>query len=178
MTNLFLSSICLSSLVLRTLLTLSNKSRLTPCFSEFLVCTTLDWLWHIAFADLLDLALDVDDWQSVLGACDELLSTRYILLAGIFFLVLAELAGEEDQAGTVSLEAGDVHGEGLDGEILSAGVNGDTDSGSELAGDTSFLQFSKGETTAGPDTSVVFDGWASDDWSQLVNWARSNSCGL
>lgn len=48
-------------------------------------------------------------------------------------------AGEEDQSLLVGLEAGDVGGQGLLREVLSAGVDGDADGGSEGLGDTSFL---------------------------------------
>jgi hypothetical protein len=54
--------------------------------------------------------------------------------------VLARFAGEEDQAGLVGLEAGDVEGEGFFGGVAAARVDGDADCGGEVAGDASFLQ--------------------------------------
>lgn len=54
--------------------------------------------------------------------------------------MLAEFAGEEDEAGLVGLEAVNIGLEGFDGEVLAAGVDGDADGGSELARDTSFLE--------------------------------------
>jgi hypothetical protein len=113
--------------------------------------------------------------------------------------VLAELAWEEDEAGAVSLQAGDVGGKGFVGEVLSSWVDGDTDGWCELAWDTSlllylsenlplhvlcdfglhsYLQLGDGETTSSSNTAVVLDGWAADDWSQLVDWARSDSSSL
>jgi hypothetical protein len=52
---------------------------------------------------------------------------------------LTEFAWEKDEAGTEGLEAVDVGLEGLDGEVLAAGVNRDTDGRCELAGDLCFL---------------------------------------
>ena len=54
-------------------------------------------------------------------------------------LVLAGLAGEEDQAGLVCLQALDVGSEGFFRDVDTAGVDGDADCGSELAGDFRFL---------------------------------------
>ena len=48
-------------------------------------------------------------------------------------------AGEEDEALLEGLEAGDVGGEGLLAEVLSSGVDGDADGGSEGTGNTSLL---------------------------------------
>lgn len=59
---------------------------------------------------------------------------------GVTLLGGVGLAGEQDQALLVSLEAGDVDGQGLLREVLAAGVDGDTDGRSLEAGDTSFLQ--------------------------------------
>jgi hypothetical protein len=77
---------------------------------------------------------------------------------------------------------------------LAARVNGDTDRGRELAGDTSFLcdcqslrfllltfpylQLGKSETTSGTNSAVVFESWASDDGSQFIDGSGGNSCGL
>jgi hypothetical protein len=52
---------------------------------------------------------------------------------------LTEFAWEEDKAGTEGLETVDVGLEGLDGEVLTAGINGDTDGWGELAGDLCLL---------------------------------------
>lgn len=41
-----------------------------------------------------------------------------------------------------------------------------------------YLELLKGETTSGTDTAVVLEGWAADNWSQLVHWARGNGSGL
>lgn len=53
--------------------------------------------------------------------------------------MLAGFSWEEDQAGLVGLEAGDVGGERFFGVVCSAGVDCDADCGSEFAGDTGFL---------------------------------------
>jgi len=52
---------------------------------------------------------------------------------GVTLLRRLGLAGEEDEAGVVGLQALDVGGEGLLGEVLSAGVDCDTDGCSKLA---------------------------------------------
>lgn len=70
--------------------------------------------------------------ESSLGGVD-LVSGRVKLLE------LTALAGEEDQAGLVVLEAVDVGDERLLGVVDTAVVNGNTDSAGELGGDTSFL---------------------------------------
>jgi hypothetical protein len=77
---------------------------------------------------------------------------------------------------------------------LAAGINRDTDRGRKPAGDTSFLcsvrsqfcfilisrnsylQLSEGETASSSYTTVVLDCWASDNGSQLVDWAGRDSC--
>lgn len=54
-------------------------------------------------------------------------------------LVLAALAGEEDQSALVLLETSDIGGKRFLGDILAAVVDGDADCGSELAGNASLL---------------------------------------
>lgn len=54
-------------------------------------------------------------------------------------LELTTLAGEEDQTGLVVLQTSDIGGQGLLGVVDTAVVDGDTNGGSELLGDTSFL---------------------------------------
>ena len=62
-----------------------------------------------------------------------------VLSGGVKLLELTALAGEEDQAGLVVLETGNVGNQGLLGVVGAAVVNGDTDGGSELLGDTGLL---------------------------------------
>jgi hypothetical protein len=100
---LFFSSSSLISLLSRPLLTLALVSRLASRVSQLSVSTTLNSLGHLALLDLLDLGVGVDDWQTSLNAADQVLSTRNLLLGCIALLVLAELAGEEDEAGLVGL---------------------------------------------------------------------------
>lgn len=64
-----------------------------------------------------------------------------LLGAGVEFLELAALTGEEDEAGLVLLQAGNILDERLLGVVDAAVVNRDTDGGRELLGDTSFLNF-------------------------------------
>lgn len=69
---------------------------------------------------------------SLLGGLD-LLSAGVTLLGGL------AVAGEEDEACTVSLQALDVGGETLLGQVGAAGVDADSDGGCELAGNTGSL---------------------------------------
>ena len=41
-----------------------------------------------------------------------------------------------------------------------------------------YLQLLQSETPTGTDTAVILDGWASDNWPQLVDWAGSNGSSL
>jgi hypothetical protein len=110
-----------------------------------------------------------DDVLALLGGLD-------VLGGSVTALGPAVAAGEEDETLLVLLEALDVGLEALLGEVLAAGVDGNADSGCELAGDASLcmfvsgssrsrsrelvmvlctLQLSQGEATAGADTAVV-----------------------
>lgn len=71
---------------------------------------------------------------ALLGGLD-VLSTGVTLLGGL------AVAGEEDEASAVCLQALDVGGEGLLVEIGAAGVNADSDGGCKLAGDTGSLSY-------------------------------------
>ena len=42
----------------------------------------------------------------------------------------------------------------------------------------SYLELSQAESSSGADLAVVLDGWAADDWPQLVDWARSDLSSL
>ena len=57
-------------------------------------------------------------------------------------------------------------------------VDSDTDRGRELAGDSSGLQLSQAEATAGADTAVVLQGGAANDRAELVDGAGSDGSGL
>lgn len=195
--HLFLRRSSLVGLVLRPLLTRTGVSLLAPRVSELSVSTTLNGSWDVALLDLGN-----GNGSSVgecgLGALGVLLlGGGDLLLGGVSGLGLASLSWEKDEASTVSLEALDVQGEGFDGEVLAAGVNGDTDGACKLAWDggllkyksdiwspsppvctANYLKLLEGETTSGTDTAVVLDRWAADNWSQLIHWARGNSSGL
>ena len=107
--------------------------------SQLSVSTTLNSLWHIALADLLNLSVNVDNWKGNLGGGSERLGSGNILLGSISLLVLAELAWEKNKTSAVSLQAGNVGGKGFVGEVLSSWVDGDTDGWRKLAWDTSLL---------------------------------------
>ncbi len=100
--HLFLSSSGLISLLSRTLLTLSEISGLASCVTQLSVCTSLDSLWHITLADLLDGCVGVNDWDPGTDRCDGL-GVLNLLLGSVTLLVLTQLAGEENEAGLVGL---------------------------------------------------------------------------
>lgn len=66
-----------------------------------------------------------------------------VLGGGVELLELAGLAGEQDQAGLVVLEAGDVGDQGLLRVVGAAVVDGDTDGRGELLGNASLLNVLK-----------------------------------
>lgn len=101
-----------------------------------------------------------------------------LLGAGLTLLGGLGVAGEEDKASLVGLQALNVGLEGLLAEVLAAGVDGDTDGASELAGDVGLLELGKGETTASTNTAVVLDGGAADDRAELVDGLGSDTGGL
>jgi hypothetical protein len=139
-THLFLGSSLRIGLILSSLVTRTLVSSLAPGITELSVSTTLNWSWHLA---LLDLG-DGNCWgngESSAGALDvvTLKSGSDILLGSIGLGGLASLSWEKDKAGLVSLQALDVGGKGLDGQVLAAWVDGNTDGWRKLAWDTGLL---------------------------------------
>lgn len=133
--RLFLVGLSLGC-VLGTLLPLAKQSLVASCQAQLGVGTTLNSLGGFALLDLVDTLLDVDDGQGGGEERDGLLDTDVLAVTS---LGLTSLAGEDDEALLVGLEAGDVGGERLLADVLAAGVDGNTDSGSEQLGDTSGL---------------------------------------
>jgi hypothetical protein len=76
---------------------------------------------------------------AVVGELADLLGSRDFVGGGVASLGLAVGARENNEALLVCLQSGDVGLEGLLREVLSSGVDSDTDGGSELPGDTGFL---------------------------------------
>lgn len=137
--HLFLGRSSLISLILRPLLARTRVSGLAPRVPKLPVGTSLNGSGDLALLDLGD-GNGVDDRERGLGALDVVgLDGRDVGGRGVTLLGLAGLSWEEDEAGAVGLETGDVQGEGLGGEVLAAGVDGDTDGWCELAWDTSLL---------------------------------------
>lgn len=101
-----------------------------------------------------------------------------LLGAGLALLGGLGVAREEDEALLVGLQALNVGLEGLLGEVLATGVDGDTDGARKLAGDVGLLQLGEGETTASTNATVVLDGGAADDGAELVDGLRSDTGGL
>jgi hypothetical protein len=62
-----------------------------------------------------------------------------LVSGGVELLELAALAGEQDQAGLVVVEAGDVGDERLLGVVGAAVVDGDADGARQLLGNAGFL---------------------------------------
>ena len=105
-----------------------------------MVRTALNWLGHIILADLLELSTNMGDRQAMLKTSDALLGPRQLLLARVALLMLASLAGKQDEARAVRLEALDVQLQRFLGQVLAAVVHGDADCACELAVDSSFLR--------------------------------------
>lgn len=101
------------------------------------VGTTLDGGGDVALLDLLDGEVGGGDGEGG-GDVGGLVDLGDVGL-GVTLLGGVGLAGEQDQALLVGLEAGDVDGQGLLGEVLAAEVDGDADGGSKGTGDTSLL---------------------------------------
>lgn len=101
-----------------------------------------------------------------------------LLGAGLALLGCLEVAGEEDEALLVGLQALNVDLEGLLAEVLATGVDGDTDGARKLAGDVGLLELGEGETTAGTNATVVLDGRAADDGTELVDGLGGDTGGL
>lgn len=81
----------------------------------------------------------MDDGEGGGGVGDGAGDGLELVLGGVALLGLVALLGEEDQALLVGLEALDVGGQGLLGDVLAASIDGDTDGGGVLAGDASGL---------------------------------------
>ena len=81
----------------------------------------------------------MDDGEGGGGVGDGAGDGLELVLGGVALLGLVALLGEQDQALLVGLEALDVGGQGLLGDVLATGVDGDTDGRGVLAGDASGL---------------------------------------
>lgn len=118
---------------------------------------------------------------------------------GLALLGVVGLAGEDDEALLVGLEAGNVGGERLLGKVLAAVVDGNTDGGGVVARDTglllarlsasanrhskssfgdAYLELGQGEATALTHTAVVLDGRASHNRAEHVERARGDGSSL
>jgi hypothetical protein len=86
-----------------------------------------------------DAAVDGDRGEDLPADLALLLRQFDVLGRAVEFLVLAGLAGEQNQAGLVGLEPGDVGGERFLRGVLAAIVDGDADGRGKLAGDAGFL---------------------------------------
>ncbi len=86
-----------------------------------------------------DTAVDGDGRGDLLDDLALVLRHLDVLGGAVELLVLAGLSGEQDQAGFVGLEAGDIGGQGFLVGGLTASVDRDTDCWGEFAGDASFL---------------------------------------
>lgn len=82
----------------------------------------------------------MDDGEGGGGDGDGGRDSLELLLGRVALLGLVALLGEEDQALGVSLEALDVGGQGLLGDVLATSIDRDTDGRSILAGDASGLK--------------------------------------
>jgi hypothetical protein len=104
--------------------------------AELGVGATLDGLGDVGLADLVNALGDGGDGKSGGQGLD---GVADIDVLAVTRLGLAVLAGEENKLLLVGLEAGDVGGQRLLAQVGAAEVDGNTDGGSELLGDTSGL---------------------------------------
>ena len=190
----------LLSLLLRPSLLRTRVASFCSLLTESSV-GVLSTLGQVAGGDLADGVGDVRvvDGEGGVGLGDilALKDGLGVGLLGVTLLDLAGTAGEDDEAVEVLLQSLDVDLETLLGQIGAASVNADTDGGSVLAGDLgslsrmsviellglspqipTHLELSKRETTSGAQLHVVLDGRATNSWSELVDWTRSDLCGL
>lgn len=150
LTHLFLGGLLLLSLDAGTLLALAAVAGLGAGVTETAVSSLLT-LGEGVTADLGDGGLEssVDDGEGsadLLGDTLTGLGGLDVLSGRVELLELTALAGEEDQAGLVVLQAGDVLNLGLQGVVGAAVVDRDTDGGSELLGDTGLLNSGEKES--------------------------------
>lgn len=107
--------------------------------AQLAVGATLDGGGELGLLDGLDGGVGVDDGEGGGGVGDGVGDGLELVLGGVALLGLVALLGEEDQALLVGLEALDVGGQGLLGDVLAASIDGNTDGRGVLAGDTSGL---------------------------------------
>lgn len=86
--------------------------------------------------------------------------------------------GEEDELGEVRLEAVGVGLQGLLGDVLTAGVDGDTDGGGVAGGDAGGADLFDGEAAAEAVAHVVADGGAGDGGLEVSQGAGEDLLGL
>ena len=175
--HLFLLVLLLLGLGLGTLLALADKAGLRAGVAESAVGVLGGGV--LGKLLLLDDNLVVDGEGGV-GELDvvAVADGLDLLGAGLALLGCLEVAGEEDEALLVGLQALNVDLEGLLAEVLATGVDGDTDGARKLAGDVGLLKLGEGETTAGTNATVVLDGRAADDGTELVDGLGGDTGGL
>lgn len=149
LTHLFLGGGLLLSLGLGPLLALTTVTGLSAGLTQATVGSlltgghrvTLDLRNGISESGVVDGegSADAGGDALTLAVSESGLDSLDVLGGGVELLELAALAGEEDQAGLVVLEAGDVLDQGLLGVVGAAVVDRDTDSGGELLRDASLL---------------------------------------
>lgn len=149
LTHLFLGSGLVVSLDASALLASTLVAGLGASLTETAVgslltlgkSVTLDLGDGLGGSDVLDgeAGVNAGDDAVTLALGNGSLGGLDVLGGRVELLELTALAGEEDEAGLVVLETGNVGDEGLLGVVGTAVVNRDTDGGSKLLGDTSFL---------------------------------------
>ena len=138
LSRLFLSVGSLLSLGLGALLAGTGETGLAADVTELAVSVLLTGVVGELALDNLGLVLD---GEGNVGLLDKvLLGSLDLVGRGVTLLGGLAVAGEEDNAAAVGLQALDVGDKRLLGEVLAAGVDRDTDGGCKLAGDTSSLR--------------------------------------
>ena len=136
-THLFLG-LLLVGLVPRALLPGTLVTGVGPRLAELLVGAALDVLGQLALGNLAEAGSNglLDAERGADGLCG---LGGLLVLGGIGLLGLVGLAGENDEAGLVLLQALDVGSKGLLGEVVAAGIDGDTDGASVELGNAGGL---------------------------------------
>ena len=101
-----------------------------------------------------------------------------VTYSGVALLGLASLAGEDDQARLVRLQALHVKLLALLAQVPPAVVNGNADAERLLAADTSLLQLGEREAAALTELAVVAHGLAADSRAEDIKGANAKGSGL
>jgi len=102
----------------------------------------------------------------------------HFLLGSVALVRLAQLLGEEDEFGSVFLEALDVLLQRLDALVATTVIDGDADRPGKVLVETSGFDLFESEASSETLLLVVFDGGTSDDRPKRGGGPRGDASGL